>query len=100
MVTLPVSLSTIEIEAPFLMASLANLLPSNFFPFIPKKILFFLVSFELILALLILISLLNFFFIFSSIIFVFQLLFKFLFFFLIDFNIQFLSEKNFLLLYS
>ena len=82
------------------MASLANLLPSIFFPLIPKKILFFLTSFELIQALLIIALSFSLFSSFSSIIFVFQLLFNFRFFSLIDFNMQILSEKYFFFLYS
>ena len=41
-------LSTIAKVAPFLIDSLANLLPSNFLPFIPKKISFFLIVLEFI----------------------------------------------------
>ena len=82
------------------MASLANLLPSIFFPLIPKKILFCLTSFEFIQALLIVILLFNLFFNSSSIIFTFQFSFNFLFFSLIDLRMQSLSEKYFFFLYS
>ena len=47
------SLLTIAKEAPFLKASFTNKFPSLFFPLIAKKISFFLISFELIEALLI-----------------------------------------------
>ena len=42
---------TIAIDAFFLKASLINLLPSFFFPLIAKKMSFFFISLELILAL-------------------------------------------------
>ena len=45
------NLSDTIIDAPFLIASETNELPSLFFPFIAKKISFFLIFFELMEAL-------------------------------------------------
>ena len=69
-----------QIDAFFLRASSANLFPSIFFPLIPKKILFFFISFELIDALLIKKLLLIFIFKYSLMIFTFKFLDNFLFF--------------------
>ena len=91
--------SMIEIDAPFRKALSANLLPSKFFPFMPKKILFFFIFLESIEASLILIFFSIFFFVTSEIILDFQFLFEVLFLSLIYFLIQFLSEKYFLEVY-
>ena len=92
------NLFTIAKEAPFLIASSANLLPSFFGPLIAKKISFFFIFLEFIDALFIF----KFLFIklklhFSFKIFAFQFLNNLLFFKLISFKIFFLSEKIFFL---
>ena len=79
-------------EAPFFIASFANLLPSNFFPLTAKNISFFFNSFELIDAFLILILLeISVCEVFSFKIFTLRLFDKNLFFLYINFKIYFLS---------
>ena len=87
--------------APFFIASLANLFPSNFLPLTPKNIEFLLILFELIdaeLRVLFLLRILSLKLSFK--IFVLIDFDKFLFLFLIAFKIFILSEKKYFFLYS